>query len=64
MYGKECFILLLYPRKRSLEGTVKPALSGHSKEDQNWFQDPLSLNTGQKCCRMLRESNLQSFRPS
>ena len=35
--------------------TVKPALS---------FQDELSLNAGQKYCRMLQESILQYFRPS
>ena len=28
------------------------------------FQDPLSLNVGQKYCRMLQESILQYFRPS
>ena len=35
--------------------TVKPVLWGHSKEDKNGFQDRLSLNTGQKYCRMLQE---------
>ena len=45
--------------------TVKPALSGHSKRRPKiGFQDRLSLNAGQKYCRMLQESILQYFRPS
>ena len=45
--------------------TVKPALSGHSKRRPKiGFQDRLSLNDGQKYCRMLQESILQYFRPS
>ena len=45
--------------------TVNPALSGHSKRrPKNGFQDRLSLNAGQKYCRMLQESILQYFRPS
>ena len=45
--------------------TVKPALSGHSKRRPKiGFQDRLSLNEGQKYCRMLQESILQYFRPS
>ena len=35
--------------------TVKPVLSGHCKRRQKiGFQDRLSLNTGQKNCRMLQ----------
>ena len=35
--------------------TIEPVLSGHSKEDQKlFFQDPLSLNAGQKYSRMLQ----------
>ena len=45
--------------------TVKPVLSGHSKKRPKFgFQDRLSLNAGQKYCRMLKESILQYFRPS
>ena len=40
--------------------TVKHVLSGHSIG----FQDRISLNAGQKYCRMLQESILQYFRPS
>ena len=36
--------------------TVKPVLSGHSKRRQKiGFQNQLSLNTGQKFCRMLQK---------
>ena len=34
--------------------TVKPVLSGHSKKTKIGFQDQLSLNVGQKYCRMLQ----------
>ena len=35
--------------------TVKPVLSGHTKRRQKiGFQDQLSLNAGQKYCRMLQ----------
>ena len=35
--------------------TVKPVLSGHSKRRQKiGFQDQLSLNAGQKYCRMIK----------
>ena len=45
--------------------TVKPVLSVHSKRRPKiGFQDRLSLNAGQKYCRMLQESILQYFRPS
>ena len=38
--------------------TVKPVLSGHSKKKTKiGFQDRLSLNAGQKFCRMLREEH-------
>ena len=34
--------------------TVKPVLSGHSiRRPKIGFQDPLSLNAGQKYCRLL-----------
>ena len=34
---------------------VKPVLNGHYQKDQNWFSRPLlSLNLGQKYCRMLQ----------
>ena len=49
----------------SFSFTVKPALSGHSKRRPKIdFEDQLSLNAGQKYCRMLQESILQYFRPS
>ena len=42
--------------------TVKPGLRGHSKRTPKiGFQDRLSLNAGQKYCRMLQESILQYF---
>ena len=41
--------------------TVKPVLRGYSKRS---FQDRLLPNAGQKYCRMLKESILQSFPPS
>ena len=45
--------------------TVKFVLSDHSKRRPNiGFQDQLSLNAGQKYCRILQESILQYFRPS
>ena len=45
--------------------TVKPVLSGHSKRRPKFgFQDRLSLNAGQKYCRMLQESILLYLRPS
>ena len=41
---------------------VNPVLIGHSKKKtKNWFLHKLSLNAGQKYCRML--SILQVFRP-
>ena len=36
------------------DNTVKPVLSGHLKRKQNGFQYQLSLNAGQKYCRMLQ----------
>ena len=42
----------------------EPVLNGTQKKTKNDFQDLLSLNSGQKYCRMLQESNLQYFRPS
>ena len=51
--------------EHEISSTVKPVLSGHSKRRQNiGFQDRLSLNVGQKYCRMLQESILQYFWPS
>ena len=42
--------------------TLKPVLSGHSKRRPKiGFQDLLSLNAGQRYCRMLQESILQYF---
>ena len=42
--------------------TVKPVLSGHSKKRIKIdLQDQLSLNAGQKYCRVLEESILQYF---
>ena len=39
----------------AIETTVKPVLSGHSKRrSKTGFQDRLSLNAGQKYCRMLQ----------
>ena len=39
---------------QSAKNTVKPVLSGHSKRRPKiGFQDQLSLNAGQKYCRML-----------
>ena len=32
----------------------KTCLNGHSKKDKNVFQDQLSLNAGQKYCKMLQ----------
>ena len=50
-------------RCRYLSHTVKPVLSGHwKKRPKIGFQ--LSLNAGQKYCRMLHESILQYFQPS
>ena len=44
---------------------VKPVLSGHQKRRPKiGFQDWLSLNAGQKYCRMLSRSILQYFPPS
>ena len=38
--------------------TLKPVLSGHSKRKQKIvFQDQLSLNAGQKYCRMLQREH-------
>ena len=42
----------LFGRDTELTITVKPVLSSHSKEVQNGFQDRLSLNAGQKYCRI------------
>ena len=51
--------IVISARKESC--MVKPVLSGHSKIV---FQDQLSLNAGQKYCRMLQESILQYVWPS
>ena len=39
---------------KELHSTVKPVLSGHSKKKKSGFQDRLSLNAGQKYCRILQ----------
>ena len=61
--GSNC--LQLQATSHLLEGnTVKPVLSGHSKRRPKiGFQDQLSLNAGQKYCRMLQQSILEYFRP-
>ena len=51
--------------KQTNINTLKPVLSSHLiRRPKNGFQDQLSLNAGQKYCRMLLESILQYFRPS
>ena len=51
--------------EKAKENTVKPVLSGHSKRRPKLvFSDRLSLNAGQKHCRMLQQSILQYFQPS
>ena len=56
---------LYYFEVKRFKCTVKPVFSGHSKRRPKIvFQDPLSLNAGQKYCRMLQESILQYFRLS
>ena len=43
----------------------KTCLQRHLKKKiKIGFEDPLSLNAGQKYCRMLKKSILQYFRPS
>ena len=38
--------------------TVKPVLSDHSKKDKKkWFSGLISLNAGQKYCRMLHREH-------
>ena len=50
---------------RLIPDTVKPVLSVNSKgRTKIGFQDRLSVNAGQKYCRMLQESILQYFLPS
>ena len=44
--------------------TVKPLKQPLKKKTEIGFQDQLSLNAGQKYCRMLQESILQYFRPA
>ena len=51
------YLLILLPLflASSLKNvTVKPVLSGHSKKTKIGFQDQLSLDAGQKYCRMLQ----------
>ena len=51
--------------KKLNDVTVKPVLSDHSKRRPKiGLKDRLSLNAGQKYCRMLQESILQYFGPS
>ena len=54
-------ISLQWDKTQGVNATMKPALSGHSERPKNGFQDRLSLNAGQKSCRMLQESILQDF---
>ena len=63
MLKEACVKVQLY-QSSLLTYTVKPVLSGHSKRPKIGFQDHLSLNAGQKYCRMLQKSILQYFRPS
>ena len=50
---------------RQWPNTVKPVLSGHSqRKPKIVFQDWLSLNAGQKYCRMHQKSILQHAPPS
>ena len=52
-------LLLAYAK---LGSTVKPTLSGHSKRRPKiGFQDQLSLNAGQKYCRMLQGEHSEIF---
>ena len=49
---RQAFLKVDYPE---IESTVAPVLSGHPKRTKkNVFQDRLSLNAGQKYCRMLQ----------
>ena len=58
-------VLLSIPKISLKSYTVKPVLSGNSKRRQKiGFQYRLSLNAGQKYCRMLQDSILQYFRPT
>ena len=45
---------------RHFNTAVKPVYNGHSQKDRNGFQDRLSLNAGQKYCRMLQHSAILS----
>ena len=46
------------PEYQHFTCTVKPVLSGHSKNrPKNGFQDRISLNAGQKYCRMLQRED-------
>ena len=51
-------LMLIYKYSKTC---LKPSLTKRPNID---FQDRLSLNTGQKYCRMLQESIQQYFRPS
>ena len=65
LLGSKARLCCRFCKFRLLGYTVKPVLSGHLKRrPKNGFQDPLSLNAGQKYCRMLSWSILQYFRPS
>ena len=62
--GTKCINRTQNPNLRK-QYSVKPDLSDHSKRRPKiGFPDRLSLNAGQKYCRMLQESILQYFRPS
>ena len=51
-------LVLVQPRKdpaiQILLNTVKPVQNNHSKNTKNWVSRPISLNAGQKYCRMLQ----------
>ena len=67
MYTQKRPELIWYPFVVKIynKNTVKPVVSGHKKEDQTlFFADRLSLIECQKYCIMLKESNMQYFRPS
>ena len=49
--GPNCFTLN-YKLFELKVYTVRPVLSNRSKDDKNGFQGRLSLNAGQKYCRM------------
>ena len=66
-FDKDMPIVYMYRKvyREELTCTVKSVLSDHSKRRPKMeFQYQLTLNAGQKYCRMLSWSILQYFRPS